>query len=87
MENATAMQIEKAWPEAVGPDIASHARPGSLCNGVLTVLVKSSVWLAELRREANATLLPKLRSVLDASAASPALKSLRVVLDTGGRTW
>lgn len=37
------------WVELVGPEIASHAEPRSLRDGVLTVVVDQPAWAAQLR--------------------------------------
>jgi predicted nucleic acid-binding Zn ribbon protein len=36
------------WADLVGPEIASHAEPKSLRDGVLTVLVDQPAWAAQL---------------------------------------
>lgn len=77
-EDAVALRIEKAWPGAVGPDVALHASPGPLENGVMTVFVRGSAWLAELRREARAMILPKLREALSRDGGTCPVRSLRV---------
>jgi predicted nucleic acid-binding Zn ribbon protein len=41
------------WDEAVGPAIASHARPIALADGVLTVGVDEPGWATQLRYLAN----------------------------------
>lgn len=37
------------WAEVVGPAMAGHARPRSLRDGTLVVVVDDPVWAAELR--------------------------------------
>jgi predicted nucleic acid-binding Zn ribbon protein len=37
------------WAELVGPDIAAHAEPRSLHDGVLLVVVDQPAWAAQLR--------------------------------------
>jgi predicted nucleic acid-binding Zn ribbon protein len=37
------------WDELVGPDVASHARPRSLRDGVLLVEVDQPAWAVQLR--------------------------------------
>jgi predicted nucleic acid-binding Zn ribbon protein len=37
------------WADLVGPEIAAHAEPGSLRDGVLTVVVDQPAWAAQLR--------------------------------------
>ena len=82
-EDAAAALVERLWPEAAGPDVAAHARPGALQGGVLHVRVRGSAWLAELRREAPAGILPKLREAFAKIGAPCPVRSLRVVPDFG----
>jgi predicted nucleic acid-binding Zn ribbon protein len=37
------------WEEAVGPSVAAHARPVSLADGVLVVVVDQPGWATQLR--------------------------------------
>lgn len=53
----------KRWVEVVGPDVAAHAEPTSLREGVLRVRADSPVWAheigylaAEIKKRANETL-------------------------------
>lgn len=53
----------KRWVEVVGPDVAAHAEPTSLRDGVLRVRADSPVWAheigylaAEIKKRANETL-------------------------------
>jgi predicted nucleic acid-binding Zn ribbon protein len=41
-------KIWEVWNSAVGPQIASRARPTAIRNGILTVAVNSSPWLQQL---------------------------------------
>ena len=43
-------QVFFLWPHIVGSDIARHAQPVSLRNGLLIVAVDHPVWLQELSR-------------------------------------
>ncbi len=54
--------LERGWPEAVGPQIAAHARLVQCRNGRLTVEVDHSIWMAELMR-----LRPQLLAKLQAT--------------------
>jgi predicted nucleic acid-binding Zn ribbon protein len=38
-----------AWPDLVGEQIAAHARPAGLRDGVLTVAVPDPAWATQLR--------------------------------------
>ena len=51
-ESARALRISERWSGAVGPEVASHARPIALRNGALEVAVDSSVWCQTLRLRA-----------------------------------
>lgn len=42
------VEIWKIWDEAVGTNVANHARPSSIKKGLLVVKVTDSVWLQEL---------------------------------------
>ena len=54
-------QISQRWPELVGSDIARHAQPVTLKNGLLVVAVDHPVWLQELSRYHKPLLLQKIR--------------------------
>ena len=41
-------EIQRAWPEVVGPSIAAQARPTAERGGVVTVSCSASVWAQEL---------------------------------------
>ena len=47
--SATASTLFARWEEVVGPDIAGHARPVSLHDGVLVLAVDHPAWASELR--------------------------------------
>jgi predicted nucleic acid-binding Zn ribbon protein len=53
------------WDEAVGPQIAAHARPASLVDGCLVVDVDHPTWATELRF-LQTTVLQRLRDVAGA---------------------
>ena len=53
-------QIFYLWREIVGADIADHAQPVSLRNGVLVVTVDHPIWLQELSRYHKKLLLEKI---------------------------
>lgn len=57
-------QIQQNWIEIVGPDIARRTMPGSLTRGTLTVFVKGSVWLAELKRNGPTDLIKRINDAL-----------------------
>ena len=47
------------WADVVGPDIASHAEPTGLRDGVLSVSAESTAWATQLRM-VQAQLLAKI---------------------------
>lgn len=55
------------WEEAVGPQVAAHARPKSLRDGVLKVAVDDPAWTTQLRF-LEAEILGRLRVSLGADA-------------------
>ena len=74
-----ALRIAESWDEIVGPDVARRATPGGIENGELVVLVRGSVWFAELRRSAPRLLLPKVVAFLGGDPARCAVRAIRVV--------
>lgn len=54
-------QVFTLWAQIVGADVANHAHPVSLRNGILTVAVDHPVWLQELSRYHKPLLLQKVR--------------------------
>lgn len=68
-------QVRKAWRALVGPDVARRARPQSLANGCLHVVVDNSPWLSELTLRA-AELTARLHAEFEA------VRSLRFTLGT-----
>lgn len=59
-------RIQQNWIEIVGPDIARRTMPGTLTRGTLTVFVKGSVWLAELKRNGPANLIQRINEAFGA---------------------
>lgn len=45
----TMQSVFDAWPDLVGEQIAAHARPAGLRDGVLTVAVPDPAWATQLR--------------------------------------
>jgi predicted nucleic acid-binding Zn ribbon protein len=68
------------WEEAVGPDIAAHAKPSALREGCLVVTVDHPTWATQLRF-LEADLLARLAEVTRPGEVSAI--QLRVV-DNGG---
>jgi len=61
------MKLWKLWDEAVGAEIANHARPSSIKKGVLVVKVSDSVWLQELEFRAY-EIIERINSALQRGA-------------------
>lgn len=66
-------RVRRAWPEAVGADIASRARPVTLVEGVLTVSVDDPAWATQLR-----FLAADLAAKVDALAGPNLVRSIVV---------
>jgi predicted nucleic acid-binding Zn ribbon protein len=64
---AAAFQVGQRWEEAVGPDVARHARPAGLRGNVLEVVVDSSVWSQQLQLQRR-EILSALRELLGEAA-------------------
>jgi len=62
------------WPGLVGEQIAAHAMPTSLTDGVLTVSAESTAWATQLRM-VQAQLLAKIASAV----GDGVVKSLKIV--------
>lgn len=45
----TMQSVFDAWPELVGEQVAAHAQPAGLRDGVLTVTVADPAWATQLR--------------------------------------
>jgi len=41
--------LARRWPEVVGEEVAEHATPSSVRDGVLTVIVDGPIWATQLR--------------------------------------
>jgi predicted nucleic acid-binding Zn ribbon protein len=54
-------QVFYLWSNIVGSDIARHAQPVSLRNGLLVVAVDHPVWLQELSRYDKPLILQKVQ--------------------------
>lgn len=62
------------WAELVGPEVAAHASPEGLQDGVLTVRASSTAWATQLRE-----LAPTLRARIDAELGRQVCRSVRVL--------
>ena len=54
-------QVFYLWQQIVGADVAHHAQPVSLRNGILVVAVDHPIWLQELQRFHKTLLLQKVQ--------------------------
>ena len=63
-ELTASSRVFEIWDTVVGSAIALHARPYSFREGILTVNVDSSVWLAQLERYRKRQIRDKLNSQL-----------------------
>jgi predicted nucleic acid-binding Zn ribbon protein len=63
-ELTASSRVFEIWDTVVGSAIALHARPYSFREGILTVNVDSSVWLAQLERYRKRQIRDKLNNHL-----------------------
>ena len=57
-------QVFYLWPTIVGSDIARHAQPVSLRNGLLVVACDHPMWLQEITRYSKPLILQKVQERL-----------------------
>jgi predicted nucleic acid-binding Zn ribbon protein len=57
-------QVFARWEELVGPDVAAHAVPKTLRDGVLTIVVDHPAWASSLRL-LTADLLRRIAAATD----------------------
>ena len=62
-------EVQRAWPEAVGPLIAEQAQPTAERAGVVTISCSASVWAQELDLMAP-QLVARLNTVLPGGGVS-----------------
>ncbi len=62
------------WPKIVGAEIAEHATPLSLLEGVLTVQTSSTAWATQLR-----LLAPDVLATIQSSAPGALVESLTII--------
>ncbi len=63
-ELTASSRVFEIWDTVVGAAIAVHAQPYSFRDGILTVNVDSSVWLAQLERYRKRQIRDKLNKEL-----------------------
>jgi predicted nucleic acid-binding Zn ribbon protein len=68
----TLAEIQRVWPDVVGPVIAAQAEPTAERDGVLRVTCSAAVWAQELD-----LMGPELVGRLNAALATEAVASLR----------
>ena len=61
-------QVFYLWPSIVGSDIARHAQPVSLRNGLLVVGCDHPMWLQEITRYSKPLILQKVQERLGKKA-------------------
>jgi len=64
---AQAVQVIRAWDQAVGPTFLAHCRPDGVRNGVIHARVRDSSWMQALQLEKPA-IFARLRELLGDSA-------------------
>ncbi len=74
-------EVQRVWPEAVGPALAGHATPTAAVNGVVSVTCESAVWAQELTLMAG-----ELTALLNARIGPAAVRELRCSA-APGRSW
>ncbi len=72
---AVAVQVIRAWDDAVGLEFVDHCRPDGVRNGVIQARVRDSSWMQRLQLE-KPRILASLRERL--GDAAPADLRLRI---------
>ena len=70
---AQAVQVIRAWDEALGPEFRAHCRPDGVRNGVIHARVRDSAWMQRLQLEK-----PRIFARLRASLGDGAPSELRL---------
>jgi predicted nucleic acid-binding Zn ribbon protein len=73
-------EVQRLWPEVVGPGIAAEATPTLERGGVLTISCSASVWAQELD-----LMGPEIVERLNAAIGNGRVERLRCVALPGGR--
>jgi predicted nucleic acid-binding Zn ribbon protein len=74
-------RVTADWPAMVGPELASHSRPVSLREGVLTVEAESTAWATQIR-----LLQRQVLTTIKQAVGSGVVSSL-VVRGPAGPSW
>ena len=69
-------EVQRVWPQVVGPAIAAQAQPTSERGGVVTISCSASVWAQELDLM-SVSIIERLNRAL----SSPGISRLRCVAD------
>ncbi len=73
--------VQRVWPEAVGPVLAARATPTAARDGIVSVTCESAVWAHELTLMAG-----ELVGLLDARLGAGTVRELRCSA-APGRSW
>ena len=68
--------LVERWPDVVGETVASHARPRSIRDGVLTVAVDAPPWATQLRYLEN-----DIRARLREISGRDSVHAVRIVVE------
>ena len=74
-EHRPAISVHDGWNEAAGEEVAAHALPRQLVDGVLTVEVDDPAWATHVRY-----LGPAIVASLNEAAGAPVVAEIRVVV-------
>jgi predicted nucleic acid-binding Zn ribbon protein len=72
--------VQRAWPQTVGPEIAAEAQPTTERGGVVTIACSASVWAQELDLMA-----PQIIERLNQALGATSVQRLRCVAVGHGR--
>lgn len=78
---AATATVTAQWETIVGSDVAAHARPETILDGVLTIRTDSTAWATQLR-----LLLPQVRSAIEAVVGTHVISDIRITAPSGP-TW
>lgn len=74
-EHRSAVSVHDGWNEAAGEEVAAHAQPHQLVDGVLTVEVDDPAWATHVRY-----LGPAIAASLNEAAGAAVVAEIRVVV-------
>jgi predicted nucleic acid-binding Zn ribbon protein len=66
---ADAVQVIRAWDDALGPEFRAHCRPDGVRNGVIHARVSDSAWMQRVQLE-KPRIFARLRAALGEKAPS-----------------